>query len=40
VAWSVAACRSPGTRVRPVEPRDFDAVIVHTNTATSRQLAA
>jgi 1-phosphofructokinase len=40
VAWSVAACRSPGTRVRPVEPRDFDAVVVHRETAATRQLAA
>jgi 1-phosphofructokinase len=40
VAWSVAACRSPGTRVRPVEPRDFDAVVIHRETAATRQLAA
>ena len=40
VAWSVAACRSPGTRVRPVEPRDFDAVVIHSDTAASRRLAA
>jgi 1-phosphofructokinase len=40
VAWSVAACRSPGTRVLPVEPRDFDAVVVHAKAAVTRQLAA
>ena len=40
VAWSVAACRSPGTSVRPVEPRDFDAVVVHEETSGGRRLAA
>jgi 1-phosphofructokinase family hexose kinase len=40
VAWSIAACRSPGTQVRPVEPRDFDAVILHSQTVAARQLAA
>jgi 1-phosphofructokinase len=40
VAWSVAACRSPGTQVRHVRPEDFDAVIVHDAAAAARQLAA
>jgi 1-phosphofructokinase len=40
VAWSVAACRSPGTRPRLLEPRDLDAVVVHPATVASRQLAA
>jgi 1-phosphofructokinase family hexose kinase len=40
VAWSVAACRSPGTQVRHVKPADFDAVIVHDAAAATRQLAA
>jgi 1-phosphofructokinase family hexose kinase len=40
VAWSVAACRSPGTQVRHVRPADFDAVIVHDAAAAARQLAA
>ncbi|HEY3165291.1 MAG TPA: 1-phosphofructokinase family hexose kinase [Candidatus Limnocylindrales bacterium] len=29
VAWSVAACRAPGTRMPPVTARDRDAVVVH-----------
>jgi len=40
VAWSVAACRSPGTRVRPVEPRDLTAVVVHPAPDPARRLAA
>jgi 1-phosphofructokinase len=40
VAWSVAACRSPGTQVRHVRPADFDAVIVHDAAVAARQLAA
>ena len=40
VAWSVAACRSPGTQMRPVTPDDIGAVTVHPQTATSRRLAA
>jgi hypothetical protein len=28
------------TQVRPVEPRDFDAVILHSETVAARQLAA
>jgi 1-phosphofructokinase len=40
VAWSVAACRSPGTQMRPVTSDDTDAVTTHPQTATSRRLAA
>jgi fructose-1-phosphate kinase PfkB-like protein len=29
IAWSVAAVRSPGTRMRPVTDADRDAVVVH-----------
>ena len=40
VGWSVAACRSPGTTMRPVTQADLDAVTVHDGTAASRRLAA
>ena len=40
VAWSVAACRSPGTQMRPVTADDTAAVIVHPQMATERRLAA
>jgi 1-phosphofructokinase len=40
VAWSVAACRSPGTRMRVVTTRDVDAVEVHDVVHADRSLAA
>jgi 1-phosphofructokinase len=40
IAWSVAACRSPGTAMRAVTPDDLRAVTVHDATAASRRLAA
>jgi 1-phosphofructokinase len=40
VAWSVAACRSPGTRMRVVTTRDVDAVEVHDVVRADRLLAA
>ena len=40
VAWSVAACRSWGTRMRPVAERDFAAVTVHEVVRPTRRLAA
>jgi 1-phosphofructokinase len=40
VAWSVAACRSPGTRMRPVRPEDHAAVVVHSAIDVDRRLAA
>jgi 1-phosphofructokinase len=40
VAWSVAACRSPGTQMRPVTQADVDAVVVHPRPLPQRQLAA
>lgn len=38
VAWSVAACRSPGTQVRPVEASDIAAVFVHRRIEAARAL--
>jgi 1-phosphofructokinase len=38
IAWSVAACRSPGTRMRPVREEDCDAVIVHDSIQRKRVL--
>jgi 1-phosphofructokinase len=38
VAWSVAACRSPGTRMRPVRPEDHAAVVVHPAVDEQRVL--
>jgi 1-phosphofructokinase len=38
IAWSVAACRSPGTRMRPVRAEDCDAVIVHESIQRERVL--
>ena len=40
VAWSVAACRSPGTQIRHVTPSDFDVVTVHDVALPTRRLAA
>lgn len=40
VAWSVAACRSPGTSMRAVQQRDLDAVEVHDIVRPGRLLAA
>jgi len=40
VAWSVAACRSPGTRMRPLRAADRDAVIVHPEIESERVLRA
>lgn len=39
VAWGVAACRSPGTRMRPVRDEDTDAVVCHARIDRSRRLA-
>jgi 1-phosphofructokinase len=38
VAWSVAAIRSPGTRMRAVTTADREAVIVHQSPDASRRL--
>jgi 1-phosphofructokinase len=38
VAWSVAAIRSPGTRMRAVKAADRDPVIVHERIDASRRL--
>jgi 1-phosphofructokinase len=38
IAWSVAACRSPGTRMRPVREEDCAVVIVHDSIERSRAL--
>ena len=40
VAWSVAACRSPGTQMRVVAARDAEAVRVHEVPRVDRRLAA
>jgi len=40
VAWSVAACRSPGTQMRVVAARDADVVEVHDVLRADRRLAA
>jgi len=40
VAWSVAACRSPGTRMRPLRAADRDAVVVHPEIESERVLQA
>ena len=40
VAWSVAACRSPGTQMGAVTPDDLDRVTVHDGTSADRRLAA
>ena len=40
VAWSVAACRSPGTVARPVTEADLRVVTVHDGAAAARRLAA
>jgi fructose-1-phosphate kinase PfkB-like protein len=39
IAWSVAACRSPGTRMPAVSPRDEAAVTVRPTVERSRRLA-
>jgi 1-phosphofructokinase len=38
IAWSVAACRSPGTRMRPVRDEDCSAVTVHDTIDRARVL--
>jgi len=38
IAWSVAAIRSPGTRMRPVTAADRGAVIIHARVDSSRRL--
>lgn len=40
VAWSVAACRSPGTQMRPVSRADLKAVRVHDAAIPGRRLSA
>lgn len=40
VAWSVAACRSPGTQMRPLTPDDLAVVVVHDSVDMRRRLAA
>jgi 1-phosphofructokinase len=40
VAWSVAACRSPGTQMRMVSARDAEVVAVHDDLRSDRRLAA
>jgi 1-phosphofructokinase len=40
VAWSVAACRSPGTQMRRVTAEDVAAVTVHAAVDADRRLAA
>jgi 1-phosphofructokinase len=40
VAWSVAACRSPGTQMRVVAARDVEVVQVHDVLRVDRRLAA
>jgi 1-phosphofructokinase len=40
VAWSVAACRSPGSRMRAVTPQDAATVVVHAKLDLGRSLAA
>jgi len=40
VAWSVAACRSPGTRMRAVTAGDAASVVVHPTIDLGRRLAA
>ena len=38
IAWSVAACRSPGTRMRQVRQEDCEAVIAHESIERERVL--
>jgi 1-phosphofructokinase len=38
IAWSVAAVRSPGTRMCPVSAADRAAVVVHKRLDRARQL--
>jgi 1-phosphofructokinase len=40
VAWSLAACRAPGTQMLPMAQADLDAVSVHLQPASERLLAA
>jgi len=40
VAWSLAACRSPGTRMGPILPADREVVTVHPRADVGRRLAA
>jgi 1-phosphofructokinase len=39
IAWSVAACRAPGTRMPPITTRDRAAVVVRADIDRSRRLA-
>lgn len=39
IAWSVAACRSPGTQMRAVTQPDIDVVLVHDRFRRERRLA-
>jgi 1-phosphofructokinase len=38
IAWSVAACRSPGTRMRPIREEDCAAVVLHESIDRGRTL--
>ena len=38
IAWSVAACRSPGTRMRPIRSEDCAAVVLHESIDRGRAL--
>jgi 1-phosphofructokinase len=40
IAWSVAACRSPGTRMRAVRDEDCAAVVIHETIERDRRLRA
>jgi 1-phosphofructokinase family hexose kinase len=40
VAWSVAACRSPGTAMRRVSRGDLEAVLIRGDAVADRRLAA
>jgi fructose-1-phosphate kinase PfkB-like protein len=40
IAWSVAACRAPGTRMAAVPPRDEAAVVVHPSVDRNRRLTS
>jgi 1-phosphofructokinase len=40
IAWSVAACASPGTRMRAVTDADRASVIVHDGVDRERRLGA
>ena len=40
IAWSVAACGSPGTRMRPTTDADRALVVVHPRLDPARRLVA